>query len=93
MTRTIFAIVTALLAATALTSAAEACISCDYKPEVVHNPATSHSAKTYENKSAHIASKALAARLAKERAAAAKAQLVAKKVEAEIGRASCRERV
>lgn len=80
MTRTILSIATALLSATTLFApAAEACISCEYKPEVVHNPASSHAARSYEKTSARIASKALAARLAKERAA--KAQLIANKAE------------
>ena len=42
MTRKIFAIATALLAAPALfASAAEACISCEYVPEVVRGSQTS----------------------------------------------------
>lgn len=71
MTRTIFAIATALLSATTLFApAAEACISCEYTPEVVSVGSKSHAAKTYEKTSA---------RLAKERAA--KAQMIARKVE------------
>jgi uncharacterized caspase-like protein len=44
LTRTIIAIASALLAAMSLfTSAAEACISCEYVPSVVNSPSESHS--------------------------------------------------
>jgi hypothetical protein len=80
MTRTLLAIATAVFSATALFApAAEACISCNYTPEVIGASSTSHGAKSYDSNRAVIASKALAARLAKERAA--KAQMIAKKVE------------
>jgi len=80
VTRTIFAIATALLGATMLfASSAEACISCEYKPEVVHNPASSHAARNYEKKRVGIASKVLSARPAKARVA--KTEAIAKKVE------------
>ncbi|MCC7252310.1 hypothetical protein [Hyphomicrobium sp.] len=59
MTRTILSLATALFAATALTSAAEACISCEYVPEVVHSkPAGT---KTYTKKRIHAAGKERAA--------------------------------
>lgn len=83
MTRTLLAIATALFSATAfLAPAAEACISCAYTPEVVSAGEKTHAARSYERKSASVAGNALAARLSKERAAAAKAQLIAKKMEA-----------
>lgn len=58
MTRTILASATALLAATTLfTSAAEACISCDYVPEVVRNSQTSQGAKPAVKARAYTAEK------------------------------------
>jgi hypothetical protein len=48
MTRNLLAIATALLAAPALfASAAEACISCEYVPEVARSPAPSYAARPY----------------------------------------------
>ncbi len=70
MTRTILSIAIALAAVTALfASAAEACISCSYVPEVVNTPSPSYGAKTYQKKRVHIASKQRQARPAKTRVA------------------------
>jgi sRNA-binding protein len=84
MTRTILSIGSALFAAATLfTSAAEACISCEYTPEVVQAHTTSRPEGNYQKQRAEYAAKALAASLAKQRAAAAaKAQLMARKMEA-----------
>ena len=58
MTRTILASATALLAATTLFgSAAEACISCEYVPEVVRGSSTSNEAKPYVKARAYTAEK------------------------------------
>ncbi len=50
MTRTLLATATALFAAITFTSAAQACISCEYTPEVVNTPVYSHSDGYYERK-------------------------------------------
>lgn len=53
-----------------LAPAAEACISCEYKPEVLGNSSTDHSGKGYAKKRAYVASKSLAGQAAKKRLAA-----------------------
>lgn len=71
MTRTIFAIGTALLAATTFfASAAEACISCNYVPEVLHTPVKGSAAKRAPKRT-YVANKEQAARPAKKRIAKA----------------------
>ena len=79
MTRTILAIATALLAApTLFASAAEACISCSYVPEVLHSSSTSHEPSHYAKERAYTADKERSARPAKR---VVKSEPVAKKVE------------
>lgn len=83
MTRTIIAIGTALLTATTFfASAAEACISCNYVPEVVHTPVKGSAAKRAPKQRTYVANKEQAARPAKKRIAKAepapKKQFVAK---------------
>jgi hypothetical protein len=69
MTRTLLAIAAALFAATTfLAPAAEACISCEYTPEVVNTPVYSHGAKRYAKKRVYTA--------AKKKARPAKKQIV-----------------
>jgi len=80
VTRTILAIATALLAApTLLASAAEACISCEYVPEVVRSSSTSHEAKPYTKVRVYTEAKERRTRPAKE--SIAKSETIAKKVE------------
>ena len=68
MCRTILAIVTALLAVTAVfASAAEACISCEHVPVVVRGFQTSNSAKSYTRKRVYRSAKKRKARTAKKR--------------------------
>lgn len=58
MTRTSLAIAAALFAATTfLSSGANACISCNYVPEVVNTPVYSHGAKSYSKKRVYQAAK------------------------------------
>ncbi len=79
MRRTIFTTATLLLGVTTLFApAAEACISCQYTPEVVQGHSTSHEARTYE-RTRVVLPKVLSARPAK--ALAAKSALTLKKVE------------
>ena len=69
MTRTSLAIAAALFAATTfLSSGANACISCNYVPEVVNTPVYSHGAKSYSKKRVYQA--------AKKKARPAKRQIV-----------------
>jgi hypothetical protein len=85
MTRTFLAIAAALLAATTLTPAAEACISCEYVPEVVHSGTSkayegrSHAAKPYKKSRAYTAAEERRSRAAKKHIV--KSEPVAKKVE------------
>jgi hypothetical protein len=87
MNRTILAIATALLSAsTLLASAAQACISCEYTPEVVNTPVRGQSA--FQKKRTYVAVKEIPARPAKKKpakVAVAKAEpansLAPKKVE------------
>lgn len=80
MTRSILAIATALLAApTLLASAAEACISCEYVPEVVRSSSTSHEAKPYVKARVYTAEKERRTAPAQKRIA--KSEPVTKKVE------------
>lgn len=93
MTRTILAIATAPLAAmTLFASAAEACISCEYVPEVVRNSSTSHESTTHARSRAYKAVEERRARTSKKRyvktdggaekaAKAEKAEKATKKVE------------
>jgi len=58
MTRTILSAATALFAAiTVFASAAQACISCNYVPEVVNTPVYSHGAPHYAKKRVYEAAK------------------------------------
>jgi hypothetical protein len=58
MTRTLPAIAAALFAATTfLAPAAQACISCEYTPEVVNTPVYSHGARAYAKKRVYTATK------------------------------------
>lgn len=88
MTKSILSIATALLAAATLfTSAAQACISCEYVPEVTKTPHPSEVyAKKLERKRVNIAAKQRVERPSKKRApkieTARVEQPVAKKVEA-----------
>lgn len=65
MTRTVLAAAVALIAtATSFTSAAEACISCEYVPEVVNTPVRG---KAYQKKRIVVAAKPADVRVAKKR--------------------------
>ena len=67
MTRTVLAAAVALIAAaTSFTSAAEACISCEYVPEVVNTPVRG---KTYQKKRVVVAAKPADVRVPKKRIA------------------------
>jgi hypothetical protein len=80
MTRTILSVAAALFGATTfLTSAAEACISCEYVPEVVRAGERSHKARTYKTKRVYVADKPQMARPAPKRVAKAE---TARKAEA-----------
>ncbi len=86
MTRTILAIATALLSASTLfASAAQACISCSYTPEVVNTPTPGMRAKSYEKKRIQAAIPAHVARPAAKKHApkieTAAVEPVAKKAE------------
>jgi len=85
MNRTILAIATALLSASTLfASAAQACISCEYVPEVTRTHERSHAAKSFQKKRAIVAAREIPARASKKRPAkiaTAKAEPVAKKLE------------
>ena len=73
MTRTSLAIAAALFAATTfLSSGANACISCNYVPEVVNTPVYSHGAKSYSKSY----SKKRVYQAAKKKARPAKRQIV-----------------
>ena len=73
MTRTILATAIAALAATLFTSAADACISCEYVPEVVRSgeqsheakPSRSYKAKSYKKERSYTATEERRARPAK----------------------------
>ncbi len=83
MNRTILTIAAAALSAgTLFGSAAQACISCEYVPEVVHTPVggKSFAAKRVEKKRVYVAAKELPARPVKKQSIA-KAEPVAKKVD------------
>jgi hypothetical protein len=68
MNRTILAIATALLSASTLfASAAQACISCSYVPEVVNTPVRGQS--TYQKKRTYVAAKEASVRPSKKRPA------------------------
>lgn len=81
MTRTFLAIATAVLAATTLCApAAQACISCNYVPEVVHSPLKKiYGARSFGRKRVVLANKERGARPAQKRVA--KADTVTKTVE------------
>ncbi len=84
MNRTILTIAAAALSAsTFFGSAAQACISCEYVPEVVHTPVggKSFAAKRVEKKRVYIAAKELPARAAVKKQSIPKAEPVAKKVD------------
>ncbi len=67
MSRTILATAVALIAtATAFTTAAEACISCEYVPEVVNTPVRG---KPYQKKRVVVAAKPADVRVPKKRIA------------------------
>ena len=66
VTRNILAIATALLAATVLfASAAEACISCEYVPEVVRGSQTSDAPRSYERERSYSVEREQSARPAR----------------------------
>lgn len=80
MTRTAFTMVLAALATTTFfASAAEACISCNYVPEVVNTPSP-HDAKRFQKKRVIVAQPQRATPPAKQRIA--KSDPAPKKVEA-----------
>ena len=85
MTRTVLAIATALLAATTLAPAAEACISCEYVPSVVHSGTSkayegkSYAAKPYKKSRSYTATEERRARVAKKRIV--KSEPVAKNID------------
>ena len=80
MNRTILAIATALLSASTLfASAAQACISCEYTPEVVNTPVRGQGA--FQKKRSYVAAKGIPARPSKKKpakVAVAKAEPVKK---------------
>ena len=85
MTRTVLAIATALLAATTLAPAAEACISCAYVPPVVNSGTSkssegkSYATKPYQKSRSYTAAEERRARVAKKRVV--KSEPASKKVE------------
>lgn len=62
MTRTLLVAATSLIAASLMLSSAEACISCEYVPEVVRNHTTSNEGSSYRASRVHIARESRAAR-------------------------------
>ena len=81
MTRTFLATATALIAAgTLLSSAAQACISCEYVPEVVRAHQTNNDGPSYHKSHSYSASAERAVRASKKRIA--KSEPVAKSVKA-----------
>ena len=77
MTRTFLATATALIAAgTLLSSAAQACISCEYVPEVVRGHQTNNDGPSYHKSHSYSASAERAVRASKKRIA--KSEPVAK---------------
>ena len=81
MTRTFLATATALIAAgTLLSSAAQACISCEYVPEVVRPHQTNTDGPSYHKSHSYSASAERAVRASKKRIA--KSEPVAKSVKA-----------
>jgi hypothetical protein len=66
-------------AMTVFASAAEACVSCEYVPNVVNSPSKSYGAKRYKKKRVNRAAKKRKARPAKKRAV--KRKTITKKVE------------
>lgn len=86
MTRTVLSIATSLFTAAMLFApAAQACISCEYVPEVLHAGSKSHAAKRVEKKRVVAVSKDVSARPAKKRIA--KAEPVARKAPKKINEA------
>ena len=80
MAKTILAFAIAFFGAmTVFASAAEACISCDYVPEVVNSPSKSYGAKRYKKERVNRAAKKRKARPAKKRAV--KRKTITKNVE------------
>jgi len=80
MTRTVLSVAAALFGATTFfASAAEACISCEYVPEVVRAGEKSHKARTYKTKRVYVADKPQIARPGAKRVAKAE---IARKAEA-----------
>ncbi len=81
MTRTFLATATALIAAgTLLSPAAQACISCEYVPEVVRAHQTNNDGPSYHKSHSYSASAERAVRASKKRIA--KSEPVAKSVKA-----------
>jgi hypothetical protein len=81
VTRTFLATATALIAAgTLLSSAAQACISCEYVPEVVRGHQTNNDGPSYHKSHSYSASAERAVRASKKRIA--KSEPVAKSVKA-----------
>ena len=89
MTRTVLAIATALLAATTLAPAAEACVSCDYVPPVVNSGTSkssegkSYATKPYQKSRSYTAAEERRARVAKKRVV--KSEPVAKDIDTAAG--------
>jgi hypothetical protein len=80
MAKTILAFAIAFFGAmTVFASAAEACISCNYVPEVVNSPSKSDSAKRYNKKRVNRAAKKRKSRPAKKRVT--KRKTITEKVE------------
>ena len=89
MTRTVLAIATALLAATTLAPAAEACVSCEYVPPVVNSGTSkssegkSYATKPYQKSRSYTAAEERRARVAKKRVV--KSEPVAKDIDTAAG--------
>jgi hypothetical protein len=77
MTRTILATATALLGAmTLLTPAAEACVSCEYTPEVARSHSSSHEYYSHDYGAAHYRVKRVYVRAIEHSAGPAKKRIV-----------------
>jgi membrane-bound lytic murein transglycosylase B len=81
MNRTILTLVAALVAsATLMTSGAEACISCNYRPEVADTPVSGQSFKTKKHNYVAVAPKAARKQIAKNVPPPPKKQAAPKRV-------------
>ena len=82
MTRRILSLATALLAAPALfASAAQACISCEYTPEVARSSSTTYEARPYVRERVYAVERERHSRPAKKHIAIVKREPVAKTVD------------